>query len=182
MHTAGRSPHCIRAVLPSIRCMLLGRKCVSHVSSFSAHAVRKLAGTMISSGHSSCNKASPKSGNSCSLALYSVDAAWAQVWQPLPQPFCPDKVQTGRYDDQQQQQQFLLQESMNRIDHLLDKGEREVPLCCPMPTFVQAQQCADSHVVGTQSVKQDCCTDMAVRTSSYCKPAWFSISTVTEQL
>lgn len=51
---SGRFAPCSRSDLPSITWMLLGRKCGNHFSSSSAHTKRKLAGTMISSGHSSC--------------------------------------------------------------------------------------------------------------------------------
>ena len=54
MHTAGRSDPCSLSDLPSITWMLLGRRCGSHFSSSSAQTRRRLAGTIISSGHSSC--------------------------------------------------------------------------------------------------------------------------------
>ena len=54
MHTAGKSDPCSLSDLPSITWMLLGRRWGSHFSSSSAHTRRRLAGTMISSGHSSC--------------------------------------------------------------------------------------------------------------------------------
>lgn len=55
MQIAGRLEPCSRSDLPSITWMLLGRRWGSHFSSSSAHTRRKLAGTMISKGHSSCS-------------------------------------------------------------------------------------------------------------------------------
>ncbi len=56
MHTAGRSEPCSLSDLPSMTWMLLGRRWGNHFSSSSAQTRRKLAGTMINKGHSSCRE------------------------------------------------------------------------------------------------------------------------------